>query len=331
MAFVGAGRGAYTVETTYRYVGAGAGEFDQVQPPKSSPFIWVGICVGALVAIGLLIALLLPVLTSTTSPTIETMTLTGKAGSCLLWGDPHIDTFDHGSASVFEQGEFWLVNSKDVSIQGRFLATPFTNGLAATHAVSVGGDFLKGHKIVVEPMERGGIFVDGHAVLTAFPSSYTLPGIATLSYNDEGAIVDTAQSTLEKHIVHMHLPDGVTIQVFRWANHINVRITMTPRGGQDGACGDFDGSPANDDEQSIRARGRMTVRKSELMFQHMTPVEPAPKHSLSDCKDKSEELYRRAMDICAKEAADAKSSYLRDGCIFDVCFAGPRYAETDMM
>lgn len=39
-----------------------------------------------------------------------------------------------------------------------------------------------------------------------------LPGGGTIAYNSVGNLVDSAQSQLERHIVHMDLPDGMHIQ-----------------------------------------------------------------------------------------------------------------------
>lgn len=157
-----------------------------------------------------------------------------QRSSCLVWGDPHVETFDHAAPNFFEQGDAWLVRSQDVHIQACYKATPFTNGLAATNAIAVGGPFLQGHTIIVEPLDEGEILVDGAPALTSFPSTRDVAGIATLSYNSMGNVVDDAHAKLDKHIVHMDLPLGVHIQVLRWANHLNVRITMPPvAGGQD--------------------------------------------------------------------------------------------------
>merc|ERR1711976_1101396 len=154
------------------------------------------------------------------------------------------------------EGEFWVVKSPMVWLQGRFLATPFTKGLAATHAIAVGGPFMQGHTIIVGPMDNGQILIDGQPACTSFPSTCGIAGVATVSYNGAGKLVDSAQSHLVKHIVHIDAPLGVHLQVMRWANHINVKITMRPRsGGQDGVCGNFNGN-ADDDttEQIMHAR-----------------------------------------------------------------------------
>merc|ERR1712187_123783 len=77
-------------------------------------------------------------------------------GSCIVWGDPHILTFDaHGKrlmqhphreaffrtrnwkldeVTVTDEGTFWLVRSDDVHIQGRYEAN--TSNANVTNLVS---------------------------------------------------------------------------------------------------------------------------------------------------------------------------------------------------
>lgn len=319
MSFVGFGRGSYATETKYRFVGFGAGEFDYVKPRPGFPWLLVLGLLALIVVIVVIIILLLP------SPSTTTPAPTGPPASCLIWGDPHFDTFDHAFPNNFEEGEFWIVQSKMVWIQGRYLATPFTNGLSATHAIAVGGPFLLGHTVVVGPMENGDILVDGQPALTMFPSSTTVAGVATLSYNGQGNLVDAAQSHLEKHIVHMDLPLGVHLQVMRWANHINVRITMTPRvGGQKGDCGNFN-SLAIDDVTGLAVSG------AECLFHHMTPVRPGPHHTIEECIQKDPTKYHLALRTCQAEEPQMQNDDLKRGCVFDVCWAGPQYAAQDGM
>jgi len=322
MTFVGGG-GSYTTETTYKYAGQGAGEFSYMTPKKTNflPFVLGGL---------LVLALILAVVLSSRGPPTTTTTPKpqGPPGDCLLWGDPHVETFDHGFPNFYDEGEYWIVKSPQVYIQGRYLATPFTNGLSATHQVAVGGPFLDGHKIVVGPMENGQITMDGAPVLQAFPSTLRDDSIGVvLSYNSEGKLVDNAQGHLEKHIVHIDLPLGVHLQVMRWANHLNVRITMTPReGGQDGACGNFNNNAADDSTAAIKGRIGQRVAASDLIFNVPAQVGPGGQHvTITDCEQSKRE---HAMQTCKAKQPQATGKLL-ETCIFDVCFAGDQYAGED--
>jgi len=334
LSFVGAGRGAYIAETTFRFVGTGAGEFDTVRAPQRSSFATVCGALLFVVLLGTVALMLYGVgVTSTTSNGVEKLTLPpvpeAPRGSCLVWGDPHVSTFDHASPNFFEQGDAWLVRSQDVHIQARYLATPFTNGLAATNAIAVGGPFLNGHTISIGPLDDGKILVDGAPALTSFPSTQDVAGIATLSYNSMGNVVDDAQVKLDKHIVHMDLPLGVHIQVLRWANHLNVRITMPPAaGGQDGHCGNFNSIASDDSAAQIQARVGQ-IPAAALLFRHATPSQAAPRHTLAECK-RDAHRYSRAIELC--KASEAKlDDAATGGCVFDVCFAGPQYAAQDLL
>ena len=315
MTFVGAGMGSYTTETTYKYFGAG-GEFAYVTPKRSIFGIVAGGVCTVLVLVVVLIIILMPTTTTTTPPPL------GPPGSCLMWGDPHVETFDHSFPNFFEEGEFWVVKSPMVYLQGRFLATPFTKGLAATHAIAVGGPFMQGHTIIVGPMDNGQILIDGQPACVGFPSTCGIAGVATVSYNSEGKLVDSAQSHLVKHIVHIDAPLGVHLQVMRWANHINVKITMRPRaGGQDGVCGNFNGNADDDTTEQIMARaGR--VPPNECIFHHQTPPKPPPNTQCPDGK------MVQAKILCKKERPEATGELLQ-ACAFDVCIGGPQYAAQD--
>merc|ERR1719437_73123 len=117
------------------------------------------------------------------------------ARMCTLWGDPHVITFDqvgtdkNQATSFYGDGDFYLVKSSTVIIQGRFEGTKYTEGLAATNRIVVGGPFLKGHKIEVGTRESGVLTVDGLPVISTFPGSYQGAGF-TLRYDGQGNVPD---------------------------------------------------------------------------------------------------------------------------------------------
>jgi hypothetical protein len=235
---------------------------------------------------------------------------------CQIWGDPHINTFDKGHADFYGEGIKWIVKSSDVYVQGRYKATPFTNGLAATDSIAVGGPFMQGHVLKVGPMETGQITFDDQVILASF-GTFNAAGLGTVTYDDQGDLVDGAMSHLQRHIVHMALPAGVTIEVMRWSNHLNLRITMTPRQGQDGHCGNFDGNPADDNTDAIRARVGLGVAQSESLFRTYQVSVPGKRETVNDCPPDK----RTAAEAQCKQAGRTD---LQE-CIFDACFAGPQY------
>merc|ERR1711979_37698 len=72
------------------------------------------------------------------------------------------------------------------------------------------------------------------------------------------------------------LPEGINVQVMRWANHLNVRVTMSPRpDGQDGACGNNNNDPNDDTEAVLKARIGAIIPSGQLLFHHQAQVAPA--------------------------------------------------------
>merc|ERR1719472_512712 len=142
----------------------------------------------------------------------------GGVGTCIGWGDPHIRTFDGMRADYYSSGEYYIVKSGVVSIQGRYLPTKYTNGLAVTKMIAIGGPVLKGNKLIIGPLAATW---NGAPILTGFPSHFDQPGIVHVDYDNVGALVDTAlDASKKKKIVHVKIadgsPEGLLVQVNRW-------------------------------------------------------------------------------------------------------------------
>lgn len=241
-----------------------------------------------------------------------------QAQACVLWGDPHIRTFDKSRLVFYSEGDFWVVKSPRIHIQGRFQATDWTRkndktDYSSMTSIIVGGSFLN-HKIEVQSM-LGKIYCDGREILENFGDTYC--GGGHIVYNGQGALVDQAMAFLPHKVVHIYLPDQVQIQVNRWPNFINAKIIMPKQDIQDGVCGNFNGVSTDDMGKSLHNRFGHGVPRYELMFASPIPlVIPKAMPSQKRCGG---ERRKRAEAICTKESTEAGWSYAE--CLGDVCDA----------
>eukprot|EP00932_Pfiesteria_piscicida_P020573 SRR837773.7375.p1 GENE.SRR837773.7375~~SRR837773.7375.p1 ORF type:complete len:221 (-),score=74.90 SRR837773.7375:138-746(-) len=183
---------------------------------------------------------------------------------------------------------------------------------------------------MVEPMESqygGHILVDGQPVLSSH-GSYDVGGVH-IEYNSMGVLPDNAASRWESNVVHLSLPQGIYMEIFRWGNYLDLRIRMRPLpGGQDGTCGNFNGLREDDTTPAIYDRIGARVPRGENMFQHRDDVDISPqmKQMLSEhCPSEKQSQFRRT-------CSDSLSSIGKSGedrllaCVFDYCFGQMEHA-----
>jgi len=340
LTYVGASRGDWVTETTYKYVGGGAGDLAMLVTNKRSylPCAIIGLLLVAVVAVALL-CLQTPTTTApvivkdrfistTRAPVMPPPPPPPQRKTCLFWGDPHLVTFDGARPSFYGDGEYWIVNSGPVQIQGRYMGTKYTYGLAATQKVVVAGTFLNGHKIEVEPVERaygGRILVDGQPVLAEFGILKVCEG-ATITYDGQGELPDKAASLWTSRIVHMELPMGISFTVYRWGNYLDLKLEMTPvPGGQDGSCGNFNGDPSDDTTPQIFERIGVRVADGELLFNSRS----ADAWSFEEAemlKTCDSQTYADAQNKCKEEIKGAQTTIMLHECMFDLCFGMNEHA-----
>jgi len=335
LTFVGTGRGDWITETTYKYVGAGAGDLTVVTTSRSyMPMACLAAVAVALATLLLVALLIAPTPSSTIKTAGPSTTLAPRPPpmrkTCSFWGDPHIVTFDGARPSIYGDGEFWIVKHSDVKIQGRYMGTAYTYGLAATQKIAVGGPFLGGHTIEVEPMETaygGHILVDGQVVLSTFGNYTVGNNVAKIRYDGIGELPDKAASKWESRIVHMELPKGITFTVFRWGNYLDLTLEMTPlEGGQDGSCGNFNGDATDDTTAEIFKRIGARVGTSDMLFSKRAEVSFTVEEMQMLREHCSPQMIVEGELECRKELGQNASTTQVNACVFDVCFGMNEHA-----
>jgi len=196
---------------------------------------------------------------------------------CIVYGDPHSESFDGHHNDFYASGEFWILKSTQIAVQGRFLPTHITRGLSVTKEIAIGGSLLQGRIIRVSSTA---ITVNAQPILTTFPSSYKVDGVFDVTYNDHGKILQPHRE-LGKNlkVLHFNFASGIFMQVNQWTNpeegyFVNVMIEMGPMAGLDGYCGNFNSNEMDDDRIEIRKRlGTNGVEQADLIgFKTKTPI-----------------------------------------------------------
>lgn len=176
-------------------------------------------------------------------------------GTCVIWGDPHIITFkaherrlaqhprreeffrtrgwESDQININEAGQFWLVKSDSVRIQGRYEKNE-TSGLTYLASLIVGGPFLDGRVLQIAPMNSK----------TTWEGEEILPSIPTVFRND---LVNATYHNAAKMVkdgtvgpgIDVALPLGVTLTVNRWRDMLAAEISMCQTEDQSGQCGSY--------------------------------------------------------------------------------------------
>mmetsp|Transcript_127188 Transcript_127188/g.368236 ORF Transcript_127188/g.368236 Transcript_127188/m.368236 type:complete len:143 (+) Transcript_127188:757-1185(+) len=120
----------------------------------------------------------------------------------------------------------------------------------------------------------------------------------------------------------MTLPSGVLIEVFRWRNYIDLRLTMSRQPQQDGACSNFDGSASDDTTEAVLSRTGFWVPDEDLMFDRRERVAWTETEAklMADCPDSSK---TRARKECVGDLAGFRGTTLTTEmqlCMLDICY-----------
>jgi hypothetical protein len=203
------------------------------------------------------------------------------SGNCVIWGDPHVLTFDahreftmlhpkpraffqmrsnqrSDVVNVLEEGQFWLVKSDDVHIQGRYNKRPHQN-TTVLGGLAVGGPFLKGNTFIVRPLV-GKITWNGEEVLSNVGSEFS-NDLIDAKYK---AGVENVKDGSKGKGLEVTLPGDVKLIVNRLTRGLAVKISMCAREWQDGQCGNFNGV-SKDDRQNVLMERVQPLRHKEAL------------------------------------------------------------------
>eukprot|EP00931_Biecheleriopsis_adriatica_P111817 TRINITY_DN862_c0_g1_i1.p1 TRINITY_DN862_c0_g1~~TRINITY_DN862_c0_g1_i1.p1 ORF type:complete len:834 (+),score=124.38 TRINITY_DN862_c0_g1_i1:145-2646(+) len=241
------------------------------------------------------------------------------AHTCKLWGDPHIVTFDKSHLVFYSEGDFWIVKSHRLKIQGRFQATQWTKDndhtdYSSMTSIIVSGSAVHHRKLEIQSME-GVIKCDGKEVLKGFGTDYCGP--AEIKFDAKGKLVDSAMSFLPHKVVHISLPDGEWIQVNRWPNFINALVSMHADDQQDGVCGNFNGLAHDDSGKELHSRFGHGVERFEDMFDDYLPVHfPTARPSSKRCSEHDLDASSRK---CRDRISESADGWTFAECMGDFC------------
>lgn len=211
---------------------------------------------------------------------------------CRVWGDPHIRPFDHPppvgwgahfqdedfafkhlnlTGDNYKNGDYWLVNSDTVKIQGRFWADMSFSSL---RMFAVSGSMLDGGKLVVEPARLwqhvGNIILNGQTLEITADGQEKQHGDGLLSIKAQSfgysgqtfvSIKFTKDSKLE-------------LNLLRDNNFIDLDIGLAKREGKvSGLCGNMEGKDGKDgnkdgwqDDVQNMVDGASKVQDQDLLF-----------------------------------------------------------------
>merc|ERR1719356_2359823 len=224
-------------------------------------------------------------------------------GSCVIWGDPHVITFDLNKEhlrqhpkreslfrtrnweldemTVQDTGTYWIVNSSNIHIQGRYGKNRKHPELTSLDAFAVGGPFLDNNVLVFRPLS-GAVTWNSLDILSSLPSEFSNRYISARYHKGAEMVKDGSMAPA----IEVNLPRGVTLTINRWATMLEAKIDMCLEDGQDGQCGNFNGDATDDNEEQIMTRIGQKLLPHESMLErfptHVTMVDSAPNYASTD-------------------------------------------------
>mmetsp|Transcript_24032 Transcript_24032/g.55489 ORF Transcript_24032/g.55489 Transcript_24032/m.55489 type:complete len:355 (-) Transcript_24032:51-1115(-) len=228
------------------------------------------------------------------------------SSECTIFGDPHVKVFDQQDkiallaltrelqprrvmqaeagntqhSRKFGWGDFWLVKSDLVKIQGRYRKVFYPKAkhpLNATYltGIAIGGPFLAGHTLLLAPREHQVVWKGPdfrEEILSSFPAAFSahVGGDSVMAqYHNKTKLVKDPQQTAVG--IDIQLPSCVSLTLNRWKKHLDVTMTMPATAGgtngMDGQCGNYNADPLDDSASLIDMRMGYHIPHDELLFE----------------------------------------------------------------
>merc|ERR1712187_155853 len=161
--------------------------------------------------------------------------------------------------NVFDEGNFWIVQSKDVHIQGRYNLRKEHSTQPVLGGLAVGGPFLKDNTLIFRPL-TGKITWNGKEILKHLGSKFSNNLIHAKYHKGAESISDGRKGDG----IDVKLPGNVKLTVNRFERGLAVKISMCAQEWQDGQCGNFNGDSA-DDVQNVLMERVQPLRHREAL------------------------------------------------------------------
>jgi len=179
---------------------------------------------------------------------------------CRMYGDPHVHTFDGNKYDFYGHGNYWIVKSDYIWVQGRYqprwLSKP---GRTWTSKLAFGGPSLQNNTMMIEASTA---WWNGEKGILGFNADSSWTGM-----NGKVTLVFSAAKKQVTVDLHPEIKIVITLASLSYRGRIAVPvfsdllIGMRQIKNQKGICGDFHGLP-----KSKKEAYAFKVSKSEALI-----------------------------------------------------------------
>mmetsp|Transcript_108936 Transcript_108936/g.347782 ORF Transcript_108936/g.347782 Transcript_108936/m.347782 type:complete len:1126 (-) Transcript_108936:303-3680(-) len=276
-------------------------------------------------------------------------------GKCVLMGDPHIIPFDRPFGPNLEAlaaGDYWLIKSNQLQVQGRFDVTERFPDDASTTGIAVGGPLVGDHSFVVAylgpAMGPAGfrmtwdgkvIFAEQEAQLQDPDGKWDFASVdddfqAEFGKMDPSSWHREARHTIAQGVQKIHSfkftfkQASLNIYLILGPDNFNTIIEAKKvPGPQDGYCGNFNCNPDDDAVEALKGRDKAQAvdwQDEENMFGKDESGTWGPVKKVGDGvpMDALENCDPAVLENAKTKCRGLPAKNQQDACIFDACAAG---------